>query len=395
MRARLREQEEQRAAQGPSRVAPERASASISSLRDSLGFEDGVRMGAKPREPKSERERVTGLRPFQIRKELRSRGLSEDGSREEMIERLLEAPAPSTEASTEAQEVAGAKAAKQQAAAAASKERREEKAAAKAAEAGPESIDERIAREKREKYEASDEYKQLMQKKSEERANIELSDKNQLSEKDLEQGRAATQEHSESRVKEWISAVTGTELEGALEAELRSGVVLCALANKIQPGKIDKVSSSSMPFPQRENIKKFIDAARDFGVLDRENFDTVDLFPSLDDAPTNMKQVLICLNALGRECVSVDSFDGPYLAAKDGSANRPAQALSGKVGSLAVSLKDKIGMGKPPPEPGTLEFMEWDASGLSWEEWSEQLDKKKPAADQVAGVDRGGKLTEE
>ena len=198
MRARLREQEEQRAAQGASRVAPEKASASISSLRDSLGFENGVRMGAKPREPKSERERVTGLRPFQIRKELRSRGLSEEGSREEMIERLLEAPAPSTEASTEAQEVAGAKAAKQQAAAAASKERREEKAAAKAAEAGPESIDERIAREKREKYEASDEYKQLMQKQSEERANIELSDKNQLSEKDLEKGKAATQEHSES-----------------------------------------------------------------------------------------------------------------------------------------------------------------------------------------------------
>jgi hypothetical protein len=32
-----------------------------------------------------------------------------------------------------------------------------------------------------------------------------------------------------------------------------------------------------MPFPQRENIKAFIDAARQLGVPDRDNFDTSDV----------------------------------------------------------------------------------------------------------------------
>jgi hypothetical protein len=32
------------------------------------------------------------------------------------------------------------------------------------------------------------------------------------------------------------------------------------------------------PFPQRENIKAFTDAARDLGVPDAENFETGDLF---------------------------------------------------------------------------------------------------------------------
>lgn len=39
-------------------------------------------------------------------------------------------------------------------------------------------------------------------------------------------------------------------------------MTLCELVNKIQPGSAKKISSSKMPFPQRENIKKFCDGAK-------------------------------------------------------------------------------------------------------------------------------------
>ena len=46
---------------------------------------------------------------------------------------------------------------------------------------------------------------------------------------------------------------------------LRSGVVLCKLINRIRPQTIRRINTSQMPFPQRENIKAFCDAARDIG----------------------------------------------------------------------------------------------------------------------------------
>ena len=111
-------------------------------------------------------------------------------------------------------------------------------------------------------------------------------------------------------------------------------------------GICKRVSQSDMPFPRRENITKFIHAARAFGVLDRENvrrtvvvsglmfavalrllmcrcystqcrqFDTGDLFDQ-----SNMKQVLICLNALGRIALEgqIDGYDGPGIAGGSGA----------------------------------------------------------------------------
>ena len=73
-------------------------------------------------------------------------------------------------------------------------------------------------------------------------------------------------------------------------------VLLCNLLNAIRAGTVSqKVSKSPMPFPQRENVKAFIDGARLLGVPDAENFDTGDLFDG-----SNMKQVMICLHSLGR-----------------------------------------------------------------------------------------------
>ena len=137
-----------------------------------------------------------------------------------------------------------------------------------AAAARPEGIEERIAREKKERYEASDEYKQLVATKAEQAANVALASASQLSEQDVQGEKQSQQEQAGAAASRWVAQVTGAALEGeavdglAVEA-LSSGVVLCALANAIRPGVVrHKVSKSKMPFPQRENVNAFVGGAR-------------------------------------------------------------------------------------------------------------------------------------
>lgn len=65
----------------------------------------------------------------------------------------------------------------------------------------------------------------------------------------------------EEQCRQWIEEVTGESLpwedagEGELHNALKSGVALCRLVNKLAPGSIKKISTSKMPFPQRENIQ--------------------------------------------------------------------------------------------------------------------------------------------
>lgn len=182
-----------------------------------------------------------------------------------------------------------------------------------------ESMDERIAREKREKYEASDEYKQLQADKARDAANIALASGSQLSEADIDAESAKSQGDSIEQARKWIADVTGMPVEGDLGEALKSGVLLCEVVNKVKPGTIQKISKSAMPFPQRENIKAWTDAARDvFGVPDRDNFETGDLFEQ-----SNMKQVVICILSAGRASGSVPGYSGPTITTA-GSVRCPA-----------------------------------------------------------------------
>ena len=122
----------------------------------------------------------------------------------------------------------------------------------------------------------------------------------------------------------WVSDATGIALSGELEDALRDGVALCELANRLQPKTVKRISKSSMPFPQRENVKAFIDAARQFGVPDRDNFDTSDLFEA-----KSIRQVLICLGSLGRAAYTIPGYTGPCLgrAAAAGAGGPPKHAV--------------------------------------------------------------------
>eukprot|EP01091_Cochliopodium_minus_P018839 TRINITY_DN7737_c0_g1_i1.p1 TRINITY_DN7737_c0_g1~~TRINITY_DN7737_c0_g1_i1.p1 ORF type:complete len:147 (+),score=38.68 TRINITY_DN7737_c0_g1_i1:69-509(+) len=98
-------------------------------------------------------------------------------------------------------------------------------------------------------------------------------------------------------VQEWMESTLGTKLPNFdMAKDLKTGIVLCNLANKLQPGIIAKISTGKMPFMYMENIGKFVDAASKLGVESNYNFVTVDLFEE-----KNLKQVLLCLYTLKRK----------------------------------------------------------------------------------------------
>ncbi|XP_065837811.1 myophilin-like [Oscarella lobularis] len=120
---------------------------------------------------------------------------------------------------------------------------------------------------------------------------------------------------SESECRGWIEAVTGEKLSGALQEALKDGKTLCKLINVLEPGSVKKIQESKMAFKQMENISAFTQAVRRYGVPDSENFQTVDLFEG-----QNMKQVLICIDSLGRQAQK-KGFSGPKLGVKMSEKN--------------------------------------------------------------------------
>ncbi|XP_048577955.1 myophilin isoform X3 [Nematostella vectensis] len=79
----------------------------------------------------------------------------------------------------------------------------------------------------------------------------------------------------------------------ACQNTLKSGVVLCKLANAIQPGAIKKINNAKMNFMMMENIENFCNFVQTKGVASQYQFVTIDLFEG-----KNMHQVLITLNDL-------------------------------------------------------------------------------------------------
>merc|ERR1719282_250163 len=105
------------------------------------------------------------------------------------------------------------------------------------------------------------------------------------------------------KVVNWISAVTGENVTTEnIHENLKSGVVLCNLANKLCPGVVSKINNGKMPFVQMENINAFLVACKRIGVPDTDLFMTVDLFEA-----KNMPQVIQTLFILGRRAHSLQN----------------------------------------------------------------------------------------
>lgn len=96
----------------------------------------------------------------------------------------------------------------------------------------------------------------------------------------------------EAEVVKWIESVTG-ESRGEASAHdwLKSGQVLCRLANKVKPGAVHRMNTMATPFKERENITFFQKAMRDVGVPESQLFGTDDLYEA-KDLGTFMRSVL-------------------------------------------------------------------------------------------------------
>jgi len=96
--------------------------------------------------------------------------------------------------------------------------------------------------------------------------------------------------------REWMEQTTGDLFaSNDFHESLKSGVLLCKLANKLKPGIVPKINTQKMPFLQMENIAAFIAAAKELGVPDEYNFLTVDLYDG-----KNLSQVSTALVTLKR-----------------------------------------------------------------------------------------------
>ena len=94
----------------------------------------------------------------------------------------------------------------------------------------------------------------------------------------------------------WVTAVTGLESGGReLQAWLRSGVVLCQLANCLQAGLVPRVSGEEKPFKQMENIGNYLGACAKLGQHANDTFQTITLYENKD-----MYAVVKQLHSLGR-----------------------------------------------------------------------------------------------
>ncbi|CAG0906027.1 unnamed protein product [Darwinula stevensoni] len=121
----------------------------------------------------------------------------------------------------------------------------------------------------------------------------------------------------EKEVLEWIEAVVAEKLPNQpYEEVLRDGQILCKLINKIAPGSVKKITSKGGQFQMMENVQRFQEALKKYGVPEEEIFQTVDLTEK-----RNVVQVTLCLYALGRLTQKHPEYTGPRLGPKMADEN--------------------------------------------------------------------------
>jgi len=96
---------------------------------------------------------------------------------------------------------------------------------------------------------------------------------------------------------------------------LKSGILLCKLAERIMGAGKAKHTTMKVPFKQMENINNFLTACEKYGVAKTDLFQTVDLFES-----QNLWQVVLCIFALGRKA-QANGYQGPALGPREAQRN--------------------------------------------------------------------------
>jgi len=129
----------------------------------------------------------------------------------------------------------------------------------------------------------------------------------------------------------WMETLSGIRAGSQeLHEYLKDGKVLCAALNKIKPGSIASINSSSMPFKQMENIAAYLAVCKSWGMKSSDLFMTTDLYEN-----ANMVIVVDNIHALGSLSRKQTGFNGPYIGVKLADETRrdftPAQLNTGGV----------------------------------------------------------------
>lgn len=97
----------------------------------------------------------------------------------------------------------------------------------------------------------------------------------------------------------WIEAVLERPLEAdkSFAEQLKTGVVLCELINKISAGSVPRIYRGPMAFKQIENISLFLRGCQNLGMPKDDCFAARDLVDEV-----NLANVLGCLEGLGGLC---------------------------------------------------------------------------------------------
>ena len=172
---------------------------------------------------------------------------------------------------------------------------------------------------------------------------------------------------AEMQCQYWLESVLSCRLDGTLDVSLRSGTVLCDLANALKPGTIANIDrraagahtgehrQAAIAASQRENIASFIDSLPTLGITG-SSFETVDLYEGRE-----MERVLQTIVRLAEEfggTQSLEDEDLPVPTLPDEEATRKrmeegralspsvvdqspsrAQISDGAVGKLAERLE--------------------------------------------------------
>jgi hypothetical protein len=114
----------------------------------------------------------------------------------------------------------------------------------------------------------------------------------------------------------WVETVLGRKFNDFFE-EIRDGVALCELLNKIAPGTCKKFKKSNVVYVCRTNIQIYLKGCEKLGVPQTDRFETRDLYDQqrLDMVVNN----LFMVSAKSRD---VQSFGGPYIGIKYASKNK-------------------------------------------------------------------------
>lgn len=131
--------------------------------------------------------------------------------------------------------------------------------------------------------------------------------------------RAKFDPDKQAQAQTWIEEILGVGFEhDSFHENLKDGVLLCQLLNKIKPKTCRKIyKGGKQAFQMRENIVKYLNGCQKLGMNNTDCFVSQDLYEG-----DNMVAVIDQIFALGAVSRNVDGFEGPYLGVKHSDENK-------------------------------------------------------------------------